>query len=998
MNVLASGLSAHSAWADLGLTSVHFIWQGAVLAGALAIILELLRCRSAAARYVVCLAVLGAMLLCPAVTFLYLHARTAPDMYQGGPFSPVDVTDTSAGEYESATDEQAYASENAHPRRHSYVAAQRVTPPGDASSASTRRQAAPGIMHRAAWLPGALALAGHLWSACAFVLAMRLAIGWVGLVRLRRDATSSVPRPILDMSERIARRFGIHRAVAILGTERLSEPVVVGLIRPAVLLPMSLMMRCPVELVEAVIAHELAHIRRHDLWVNLLQRIVETLLFYHPAVWWVSNRLRIEREHCCDDLAVGLTRRPEAYAEALLTVGRLRVARSRFALATGALGQKYTLTTRVRRVLQVPLSPAPRARFWLAGPTTLALVGVVGLLMQIHRVDATPAPLVRPPALESLVQEPPVRESLVRGASLAPAPAGFPSGEPSGEIPTPRPAGPGSLNLGSRLFPYDASADATRFPASRGEDNASDIAATRPADRERQVNGVTLPDEAGSPVQWAEDHFRQALRRVPRFQPALQDLASLNEQGATEGRDHLLNSAADRRTIAWQRTLRLFESSDQAARRAANEHDYEQARRHILTADTLLQSARSIIPSDTDLEQLRRRLASLNDFVDRAEQLYHQSLARQKRDEALAAIRERQAAERTTRDRQITEALLHSDALVREGRLSEAIDLLHDAQDALGPVERLAERIAAFEDDRDLRQEKSAYDRMSATQRRMLADARDTRHAPATGLDNRYVAYPDRKEWQRIAARDTVRTGKSFDAEDRRALEMLGRPLPDAGLSFPEGSTFGEVMHALEQAAGVRFNLKWSALGAVYVTRDEPIVAEVDYNGLTLEAALADLLDSMEAATGVELDFDVRDGRVVVSTYEDLNSRDSTLLVTYNAARAIQAFKKPRETPYFGSSFASPYGPTGGGQFPGSYGSQYGNFGSPYGQGSYGNFGSPYGQGNYGNFGSPYGQGNYGNSGSSYGQGNYGNFGSPYGSSLYGGNYPPNTGGYPYGR
>jgi len=83
-----------------------------------------------------------------------------------------------------------------------------------------------------------------------------------------------------------------------------------------VLLPIALLTQCPAELLEAMIAHELAHIRRHDLWVNLFQRVVETVLFYHPAVWWVSGRMRLERELCCDDLAIRATGRRAEYATA----------------------------------------------------------------------------------------------------------------------------------------------------------------------------------------------------------------------------------------------------------------------------------------------------------------------------------------------------------------------------------------------------------------------------------------------------------------------------------------------------------------------------------------------------------------------------------------------------------------------------------------------------------------------------------------------------------
>src|SRR5262249_59849206 len=116
----------------------------------------------------------------------------------------------------------------------------------------------------------------------------------------------------------------------------------------------------------AIIAHELAHIRRHDYAVNLLQTLVETLLFYHPAVWWLSNRIRTEREHCCDDVAIAICGDPVGYAQALAELESLRTLSASMAMAaTGG-----SLLSRVRRILRMPLTDEPRSRSW---PATIAL-------------------------------------------------------------------------------------------------------------------------------------------------------------------------------------------------------------------------------------------------------------------------------------------------------------------------------------------------------------------------------------------------------------------------------------------------------------------------------------------------------------------------------------------------------------------------------------------------------------------------------------------------
>src|SRR5207248_3598485 len=146
---------------------------------------------------------------------------------------------------------------------------------------------------------------------------------------------------------RIAYRLGLHAAAHVVESALVDVPTVVGWLRPAIILPVAAIAALSPAQVEAILAHELAHIRRHDYAVNLLQTIAETLLFYHPAVWWLSRRIRAEREHCCDDLAVSLCGDPIAYASALADLESLRSSDHRFAMAaTGG-----SLLHRVRRLI-----------------------------------------------------------------------------------------------------------------------------------------------------------------------------------------------------------------------------------------------------------------------------------------------------------------------------------------------------------------------------------------------------------------------------------------------------------------------------------------------------------------------------------------------------------------------------------------------------------------------------------------------------------------------
>jgi hypothetical protein len=159
------------------------------------------------------------------------------------------------------------------------------------------------------------------------------------------------------VSERIASALRLRRSVHVVDSDLVGTPIVLGWLRPVVLLPIAAFAHLTPAQIEAILAHELAHVRRHDYFVNLLQTVAETLLFYHPAVWRVSARIRAEREHCCDDMAVVLCGDALSYATALAAIERARISligrteQGGFALAaTGGF-----LLDRIRRVLHVPV-------------------------------------------------------------------------------------------------------------------------------------------------------------------------------------------------------------------------------------------------------------------------------------------------------------------------------------------------------------------------------------------------------------------------------------------------------------------------------------------------------------------------------------------------------------------------------------------------------------------------------------------------------------------
>ena len=211
-----------------------------------------------------------------------------------------------------------------------------------------------------------------LWSLGVALLSAKLMLGYAGLVGLRRGLQ---PLAVESIPGLAAWREGLRRQVTgrLFATERVREAVVIGFYRPMILIPTAWLTEMPPEMLEAVIAHEMAHIRRFDLWVNLLQRFLETVLFYHPVVWLVSKRARWERELCCDEMAVATTGERLTYVDALSWVASRSIVSNRPVLSAAILGdRKMRLLARVKNVLQVHEGDE-RGGWWAAAVLAIAL-------------------------------------------------------------------------------------------------------------------------------------------------------------------------------------------------------------------------------------------------------------------------------------------------------------------------------------------------------------------------------------------------------------------------------------------------------------------------------------------------------------------------------------------------------------------------------------------------------------------------------------------------
>jgi len=224
-------------------------------------------------------------------------------------------------------------------------------------------------------LPGAdwKAILPLIWAVGALGFAVRALGGWAAVERLRRQGTPVVDPVVLNAVVRWAEELGVTRRVQVV-LAAVESPVTAGWWRPVVMLPISALTGLGRAELEAVLAHELAHIARHDYFVNWLQMAMEVLYFYQPAAWWISAVLRREREHCCDETAVRLSKDRTNYTRALVKLAELQACG-----APGLAGRSGGLEERIMKILGREKRPAfPGVAAILTVSAALLLAVAVG--------------------------------------------------------------------------------------------------------------------------------------------------------------------------------------------------------------------------------------------------------------------------------------------------------------------------------------------------------------------------------------------------------------------------------------------------------------------------------------------------------------------------------------------------------------------------------------------------------------------------------------------
>jgi beta-lactamase regulating signal transducer with metallopeptidase domain len=350
----------------------HSIWQATLVGMLVWLVLRMLPAKRAELRYGIALAGLGAIVFSVFLTWSALRL----------PAHPIDDRPVARSIANPATDT---AQLEAAPSR--AIAAS--TPPGmpDTLRSVASRPAEPVSKLPSGWQRTVTQTLVGIWF-CGVTLMLFRSV--TGIVTLRAWLVESAVHtanvgPLQQLATQLSERLGLRRGVRVMASERISVPCVVGMLWPVILVPPAMLTGIPIEQWRIIIAHELAHVRRWDAVVNLAQVIIESLLFFNPAVWWISRQVRVEREACCDALAADVCGQSLSVAWALIDVataiaGDSRASRSSTVLAFAEPVHEGELTDRVRRLIEPDRTPRSKVSWICLGAVVVAVIAAAALL------------------------------------------------------------------------------------------------------------------------------------------------------------------------------------------------------------------------------------------------------------------------------------------------------------------------------------------------------------------------------------------------------------------------------------------------------------------------------------------------------------------------------------------------------------------------------------------------------------------------------------------
>lgn len=385
---------AHPLWERIVWTLLHSLWQGALIAVIVALILRRLPALRADARHAVTLAGFAALALALPITFAALtgwnawmqQQHAAPStLAQSAPLPPADSSMSPApGASMPAPPSVAHSPPAPVPSTAAHS--------GSPNSVAETPQASETFRGWVAWI-------ALFWLLGTTLMLIRTASSLIATRALLRTPALPDHHPLTDTLRTLAARMRLTGPIRLAESDRVSTPCVAGLLRPVILLPITALTNLDESQLRAILAHELAHIRRKDLLVALLQRIIESILFFNPAALWLGRQLRIEREACCDALAAEAIDDPHAVARTLAHVAAASRAPAPFPTAALAMTgpNDAPLLQRIRRLL-LPNERIPARLPWpsFLAVTLIACASLFTLTITAAQVGETAAKLLKP--------------------------------------------------------------------------------------------------------------------------------------------------------------------------------------------------------------------------------------------------------------------------------------------------------------------------------------------------------------------------------------------------------------------------------------------------------------------------------------------------------------------------------------------------------------------------------------------------------------------------
>lgn len=369
--------------ARLGWTLLHFVWQGALIGLIASVVLRFMHLRTSQSRYAVMLFFLGTCAVCPPLTYWSLSRSSDIVSIASGPTSEEHVARANEQSTHLAVDMEAAAEIVVPPRGQTN---QLLLDTADSSSTLGDTLALPRIEFSAlqSYVPWCVVA----WCLGVLVFSLRLAGGWWLTRRLFTRGVTPLRARWQPKVHTLADQLHIKVPVRWLESATVTVPVTIGFLRPVVIVPTAVLLQLPPTQIECLLAHELIHIRRCDYLVVWFQNIVEVLLFYHPAIWWLSRRIRQEREQVCDDLVVGLFGDRLVYTRALLAAAENVANQPLLALSTagGALQQ------RIARILGKPQRQSSLSNWTIPLSLVTAIGGMCAYLSVADETNTPQSP------------------------------------------------------------------------------------------------------------------------------------------------------------------------------------------------------------------------------------------------------------------------------------------------------------------------------------------------------------------------------------------------------------------------------------------------------------------------------------------------------------------------------------------------------------------------------------------------------------------------------